>query len=147
MRILILTLLLGFTPLIANANPHDVYGIWLTEAGDGHIEISDCGDGTPCGVLVWVDPIKLSTDRDAQNPDPMLQERPLVGVPIVWGYDAGRNSWRRGQIYNPEDGKTFSSSMKKLENGNLKVKGCLGPLCITNIWTHVDQSSGKGGPS
>lgn len=138
---------LGFTPLIANANPHDVYGLWLTEAGDGWVEITDCGDGTPCGVLVWVDPVKSSTDRDGQNPDPMLRERALVGVPIVWGYDAGRSNWRRGQIYNPVDDKTFSSSLKKLENGNLRVKGCLGPLCVSNIWTPVNLFSGKEGPS
>jgi len=145
MKTLFLTLLIGLTPAIANADPYNVYGLWLTEAGDGHVEITDCGDGTPCGALVWVDFTETPTDRDAQNPDPTLQERSLIGVPIVWGYDAGRRNWQRGRIYNPEDGKTFASSLQRLENGNLRVKGCFGPLCVTNIWTPVNQPASEVG--
>jgi len=145
MKTLILILSTCLMPMMAIANPLDVYGLWLTEAGDAHVEITDCGDGTPCGALVWVDPTGTPIDRDAQNPDATLQKRPLIGVQIVGGYKAGRRTWRQGRIYNPEDGKTFASSLRRLESGDLRVKGCLGPLCITNIWTPVDQpASGAG---
>jgi len=129
----------------AKADPLDVYGLWLTEAGDGHVNITDCGDGTPCGALVWVDPAQTPINRDVKNPDLKLRNRPLIGVPIIWGYRAGRRIWRNGRIYNPDDGKTFGSSLQRLENGNLKVKGCLGPLCVTNLWTPVNQLASEEG--
>lgn len=145
MKTLFLALSIGLTPVIANAELLDVHGLWLTEAKDGHVKITDCGDGTPCGTLVWVAPATTPTDRDAQNPDAELQDRALIGIPIVWGYEAGRRAWGRGRIYNPEDGKTFRSSLRRLENGNLQVKGCLGPICITNIWTPVEVPLGQAG--
>lgn len=137
MKTYCLTFIAGLMPMLAHANTLDVYGLWLTEAKDGHVEITDCGDGSPCGTLVWIDPAKSPTLHDERNRDIALQDRPLIGVPIVWGYVAGRGEWRRGRIYNPEDGKTFGSSMKRLSNGTLRVRGCLGPICITNIWTPI----------
>ncbi len=131
-------------PTSVFAAAHDVYGLWLTEARDGHVEISDAGDGTPIGTLVWVDPQSTDTQQDARNLDEALRSRPLVGVPIVWGFVKGKSGWRRGHIYNPEDGKTFRSSMALQDDGSLKVKGCLGPFCRTNFWTPV-RSSSKGG--
>lgn len=141
MKTLFLTLAAAIMSTTAYANSLDVYGLWLTEAKDGHVEITDCGDGTPCGRLVWIDPLKEPTERDARNRDTALQDRPLLGVPIVWDYAARRSEWRGGRIYNPEDGKTFGSSMRRLRNGTLRVKGCLGPVCITNIWTPLDPAA------
>jgi uncharacterized protein (DUF2147 family) len=125
----------------AMADPHDVYGLWLSAAKDGHIEIQDCGDATPCGDLVWADPARTDTDLDARNRDPSLRTRKLIGVPIVQGFERVPKGWRSGEIYNPEDGKTFAASLEKLPDGTLKVKGCIGPLCRTNIWTPVDAKS------
>lgn len=129
--------LIGLFPISAQANHSDVFGLWLSEAKDGHIQISDCGDGTPCGALVWIDPETADTTLDARNKDRNLRTRPLLGVPIIWGYKRSKNGWKAGKIYNPEDGKTFRSSVKQHSENSLKVKGCLGPLCITNIWTRV----------
>lgn len=126
-------------PSTANADTFDVYGLWLTQAETAHIEVTDCGDGTPCGALTWVDPVIAETGIDVRNVNSSLRSRPLVGVPIVWGYARGKKNWRGGHIYNPEDGKTFKSTMRLQKNGTLKVKGCLGPLCITNIWTPVQS--------
>lgn len=141
MKILYLALITALCSYTACASSLDVYGLWLTEAKDGHVEIIDCGDGTPCGNLVWIDPLKAPTERDTRNRNTARQNRPLIGVPIVWDYVARRGEWREGRIYNPEDGKTFGSSMRRLENGTLRVKGCLGPICITNIWTPLDKAA------
>ena len=139
MKSLLVALVAVLFPAIALADPPNVYGVLLSEAQDGLIEISDCGDATPCGALIWIDPAKSPTDTDARNRDQHLRDRALIGVPIVWGYKYSRSEWRGGQIYNPEDGKTFKSSMKRLADGTLKVKGCLGPICISNIWTPVRE--------
>lgn len=137
--------LLSFAFLASSSSAHsssfDVYGLWLTQAEDAHIEVADCGDGTPCGSLVWVDPLIWQEDVDARNANEVLRTRPLIDVSIVWGYTRGRKAWRSGHIYNPEDGKTFKSTMRLQEDGTLKVKGCLGLVCITNIWTPVQNHS------
>lgn len=140
MKALILTVVSILISQTAYPDSLDVYGLWLTEAKDGHVEITDCGDGTPCGHLVWVDPEKGPTERDERNRNVTLRDRPLIGVPIVWNYSARRGAWRGGRIYNPEDGKTFRSSMRRLANGTLQVKGCIGPACITNIWTPLNPT-------
>lgn len=139
MRKVLLSVAMLAVPVFAHAEAFDVYGRWLTQAGDAHIDVTDCGDGTPCGALAWVDPKTTDIDRDARNANASLRERPLIGVPIVWGYARGKKDWRGGRIYNPEDGKTFNSKMRLQENGMLRVQGCLGPICITNIWTPVPK--------
>ncbi|MEM7661785.1 MAG: DUF2147 domain-containing protein [Pseudomonadota bacterium] len=127
------------TTLVAPAcgDSHAVFGTWLTEAGDGHVEISDCGDGTPCGVLVWVDPDLTPSAYDTRNPDEALRSRPLIGTPIVWGYERSKKNWRGGAVYNPEDGKTFRSTIERADDASIRVTGCLGPICRSNIWTKV----------
>jgi uncharacterized protein (DUF2147 family) len=47
--------------------------------------------------------------------------------------DAGKE-WA-GQIYDPRRGKVFKSTMVKLANGNLRVKGCVAFFCQSVIFT------------
>ena len=134
---------LALWPATAMAQPDalDVYGVWLTDTEDAHIEITDCGDDSPCGSLIWVDPDSTPTLADAQNPDPALRERPLIGLQIISGYERGKKQWAGGRIYNPEDGKTYRSTLKRLGSGTLRVRGCGGPICRTNIWTAVSSQA------
>jgi uncharacterized protein (DUF2147 family) len=64
------------------------------------------------------------------------RNRPLVGVPIPTGLrPQGANKWSGGQIYNPEDGKTYDANVS-LEGANiLKVQGCMLIECRTKTWT------------
>jgi uncharacterized protein (DUF2147 family) len=125
---------------VAHAESHEVFGLWLTEAKDGHVSIEDCGDSTPCGKLVWVSSESPESELDLRNKDETLQGRARLGVPIIWGFEKAKKNWKNGKIYNPEDGKTFNSTVRKLEDGTLKVKGCVGPICITNIWTPITNT-------
>lgn len=128
-------------PSSAYASPHDVFGLWTSEAKDGHIEISDCGNGSPCGVLAWVDPRKGGATLDVRNRDKDLRGRPLIGVPIIWNFEHSKKGWRSGKIYNPEDGKIFTAHVKRQDLNHLQVKGCLGVMCITNIWTRFPPTT------
>lgn len=140
MRKLVLCVTIMALRSTASADTFNVYGLWFTQAKDAHIEVTDCGDGTPCGALVWVDPAMTLYQHDIRNADDGQRGRPLIGVPIVWGYVRGQREWHSGQIYNPEYGKTYASSMRLQEDGTLKVKGCLGVLCITNTWTPLQSN-------
>ena len=78
-----------------------------------------------------------STPVDGNNPDPELAGRPLVGVQMLHGFKEKSGRWKSGKIYNPENGKTYKSKLKLLENGDLEVKGCIGPICQGQTWTPV----------
>ncbi len=119
----------------------DVEGVWLTEAGSSKVEITDCGDGTPCGAIIWIDPASVLPENegkilmDDNNPDASLRGQTLVGLQILHSFREGRNNWRRGKIYDPESGKTYGSGLRLNDDGTLNVKGCIGPLCQNQTWT------------
>ncbi len=126
----------------AFADPRfEVEGVWLTPDGDSKVEIYDCGDGTPCGRVVWIDPEALEapdtpdTVTDRNNPDPELRSRPVVGLIMLSEFERGRSRWKSGRIYDPETGRTYGSRLKQLDDGRLEVKGCVGPICITQRWS------------
>lgn len=128
---------------VAMADGQDVHGRWLVEDGNAVIEIADCGDGTPCGTLQWVDMSEASSDRDINNPDDELNGRPLIGMPMLWGFRKKGDSWGRGKIYDPESGKTYGSNLKRRKDGNLRVKGCVGPFCQTQVWSTAPEGLGE----
>jgi uncharacterized protein (DUF2147 family) len=118
----------------------DITGRWRTVMHGALVDISDCGDGTPCGRLVWVDgAISDGAVADARNPDRALRARPLIGTPILWGFRHGSEGWESGRLYNPQTGQTFRSSLRAVSRGGLRVTGCLGPLCRSQVWRRADD--------
>lgn len=120
----------------------DVEGVWLTPATTSKVAITDCGDGTPCGSIAWIDSAALRPDQiaaggawDENNPDESLRKRPLIGVTILNNFQRKNNQWKKGRIYDPNDGKSYRSNIRLKNNGTLEVKGCVGPFCQTQIWT------------
>lgn len=121
----------------AQSGTLDVAGRWLMPEENSIIEVYDCGDGTPCGRVDWVldDGENLVTDN--HNKDPELQGRPLEGVMIVYGFERAKDGWTGGKIYNPENGKTYGAKMRLEDEGQLLVKGCVGPICRGMTWTEA----------
>ena len=120
----------------------DVEGVWLTDEKTSKIEITDCGDGTPCGKIAWIDEAALSPEqiaaggaKDKNNPDPALRDQFLVGVTMVDGFERKKDRWKNGRIYDPNDGKSYRSALRLKKDGTLEVKGCIGPFCRSLIWT------------
>jgi uncharacterized protein (DUF2147 family) len=127
------------SPALA-ADPH---GVWLTEPGTSRIRIADCG-GALCGTIVWLkDPNDAETQKpklDKFNADASKRSRPLMGVTIVIGMKpAGTDKWS-GQVYNAEDGKTYSGSVTMQGANALKLEGCAlgGLLCKAQTWSRVN---------
>ena len=130
----------------AHADPLDVYGMWATQAGSAHVSIEDCGDGTPCGTVVWMDPASMregltpEAATDENNPDPALRDQPVLGLTMLSSFERKKRDWRGGTIYDPESGKSYGSRSKRLESGELQVKGCVGPICQTQVWSPVEDA-------
>jgi uncharacterized protein (DUF2147 family) len=111
----------------------DIHGLWINnkdvEKQKFAVMVEDCGNKL-CGRLYWLKK-PLSGDglpkRDKHNPNEALRDRPLCGLQILTGFQyASDNTWNAGEIYNPDDGLTFSSTMKLAPEGSLKIRGYVG---------------------
>lgn len=133
MRYVVLTSFL-FLPVPAFAADIDVAGIWWTEDKGAKVEITDCGDGTPCGSLIWTEE---ENPLDGNNPDPALRDKPLIGAKMFWGFKAKKDKWTGGKIYDARSGKTYKSKLKLNEDGSLNLKGCIAFICQGETWTRA----------
>jgi uncharacterized protein (DUF2147 family) len=130
----------------ARADRAAIDGVWLTDQGDGIVELKECGSAI-CGTVYAI--IRLPNPSrpplDARNENPELRERALCGVPIVGGMRAlGADSWGEGWVYDPHTGKTYDAEIT-LENPNLlSIRGYLRVKLIgrTVSWTRA-----KGAPN
>ncbi len=118
----------------------DAIGVWSTDEGKSHVKIEPCGDKL-CGKIIWLKEPKTEKGidkTDKRNEDAALRGRKIVGLELISGFvPDGPNEWDDGKIYNPQDGKTYSSSMTLVKPDTLEVKGCLLMFCKTQTWTKV----------
>lgn len=106
-----------------------VVGYWLTAEETSQVEIfRKAEDGKYYGRLVWLDE-PLDEDGkpkvDDQNPDRSKQNQPLLGLELLKGfsYDASKNEWSGGTIYDPENGRTYTAFFRLDGNNTLRLKG------------------------
>ncbi|MBD2768324.1 DUF2147 domain-containing protein [Hymenobacter sp. BT664] len=139
---LFVALVLGIARM-ASAQTMSPLGIWTNSEKKATFEIYKCGD-LLCGKIVTLtlpnDPATGKPKTDAQNPDPKLKSRPLLGLVFMQGFKYDdENKWDNGKIYDPKSGKTYSCYMK-MENANtMEVKGYIGFSLIgkSQTWTRV----------
>jgi uncharacterized protein (DUF2147 family) len=121
----------------------DPTGVWLTQPGTSRIRVADCG-GALCGTIIWLkepnDPDTGKAKTDKHNSDAARRSRPLMGVQIMLGMKpAGDGKWT-GQVYNAEDGKTYSGNLTFSGGNSLQLQGCAlgGLVCKSQTWTKVN---------
>ncbi len=126
----------------AQAASADPTGIWRkSEQGErpGKFEIYRCGSGKRylCAKIVWLkDPLyKGKPLHDIRNENPRMRDRPILGLPIMQGLvPSGANQWK-GNIYNPEDGNTYSVTLTLVSRNQIHIRGCKGwILCGERTW-------------
>jgi uncharacterized protein (DUF2147 family) len=121
----------------------DPIGTWHTEEGKATVRIAACGPAL-CGSIVSLkdanDPETGKPKTDKNNADAGLRNRPMIGVLIVLGMKPGgtANKWS-GQVYNAEDGKTYSGSLTLQDANTIKLEGCIlgGLVCKAATWTRA----------
>jgi uncharacterized protein (DUF2147 family) len=136
-----LFVLLTAVPALVNGMaPNPITGIWLTHSDKGIIRISSCGAGV-CGALVALGPgsPKDAPHNDYRNNNPTLRNRPLTGLQIIENAKPEGDHWT-GSIYSPEDGRSYTASFAPVGDGTLRVRGCWGFLCLTQIWKPANRS-------
>jgi uncharacterized protein (DUF2147 family) len=116
----------------------DATGDWLVADGTARISIADCG-GALWGVVSWE---AAPGGVDEKNPDPAKRSRPILAMPVLIGMQAsGPNEWA-GQIYNSENGKTYSGGLSLINPHMLRVRGCVfAILCGGENWTRSELTA------
>jgi uncharacterized protein (DUF2147 family) len=123
--------LAGITGPALSAEP---MGDWLVAGKLAAIRVAHCGNAL-CGNIAWT---KGPPGTDRNNPDPAKRNRSMIGLPIILNMKpAGANRWE-GEIYNAEDGKTYSGRISLASENVLRIEGCvLGFLCGGQDWTRA----------
>jgi uncharacterized protein (DUF2147 family) len=117
----------------AGSPPADPVGEWLVAKQIARIRIVNCNERL-WGVVAW----EARPGTDAKNPDTRLRNRPTLGMPILLGMTRTKPNQWDGEIYNSEDGRTYSANISLANPDTLKVQGCvLGFLCGGENWTRV----------
>ncbi len=133
----ILFLITGFA-LTSYSNSNAVLGIWLTQIKDAKIEIYQ-KQTQYYGRVVWLAEPKDDEGNpkvDKNNPNTKLKTRPVLNMDILSGFIYDDGEWTGGTIYDPKDGATYECKLW-IEEGNLMVRGYLGWLFDTKIWTRA----------
>jgi uncharacterized protein (DUF2147 family) len=133
-----LTALAVSTPALALKNPPEsILGEWVTQKEEGRppgrIKFVRAQDGTFTGILTW----SAEPRKDANNHDPKLRDRPLVGSVLMWHLTYDDGEYVDGYVYNPEDGGTYRMKAEVLNPESLKIRGYLGISLFgqSKIWT------------
>lgn len=122
-------------------NPDAIVGVWKTGEGNAMVRIYKNGDKYQ-GKVVWLkepdDPETGKPKLDKNHPDESVRGRAILGLVNIWGFTyKGKNQWDEGNIYDPKNGNTYSSTIKMPNPNTLEVRGFIGVSLIgrTDNWT------------
>ncbi|OFX03406.1 MAG: hypothetical protein A3D94_21135 [Alphaproteobacteria bacterium RIFCSPHIGHO2_12_FULL_66_14] len=153
MRRVFLSVLLAVLAPVASAQSPSVMGTWLTASGVAQVKIEPCATpatGALCGFIVGLinpkgpDGVVVAPDvaTDYRNENPALRSRKVLGMPLIWGFKktSNPNAFEDGQIYNGENGKTYSANISLQPDGTLRLRGYVGSSMFgeTQVWKRVN---------
>ena len=125
-------------------DPDRLVGRWLSAKKKNQVQIYKQGDRY-YGKLIWtadpIDPVTKVAKLDKRNPDEKLRTRPVMNLPIITNLAyKGNNVWADGQIYNPEDGRTYGCELTLQDANTLSLHGFMFGMSFlgrTSLWTRV----------
>lgn len=142
-----LTLLIfAFVSILFSAKAHknadDIVGVWLTGSGKAHVKIDKVGNYY-FGRIVWLkDPLNdLGKPKlDKNNEDVTKRNKAIMGMQLLGGFEwKNDNLWDNGNIYDPENGKTYKCKLDLENLSTMNVRGFIGISLFgrTDIWKKV----------
>lgn len=139
--------------LSANLNAQDngdkLLGVWEPSHGKAKVKIEKIGSKY-YGKIVWLkipnDPETNAPKVDKNNPDEKMRSTPLRGYRILKDFEyTGENEWTKGTIYDPENGNTYSCTIKMTDENTLDIRGYIGISALgrTDIWKRLKMPTKK----
>ncbi|MBW7866540.1 MAG: DUF2147 domain-containing protein [Candidatus Hydrogenedentes bacterium] len=126
-----------------------IVGTWLTEKGEVRVKIERDGDGKFFGTIVWMnepvypegDPEAGKPCRDRENPDKARRNDPILGMRLLSGFEFdGKNTWKKGTVYDAETGNTYKATLTLAGPDSLKLRGYIGISLLGRNTTWTRQS-------
>ena len=140
----ILLLVATFTGLKAQ-DADKIVGTYRADYANNssRIKIEKAADGTYFGKAIWV---KDCLDKDGnkvldkKNPDKSLRSIPVDRIKILWNlkYNAEKNNWEGGKIYDPTRGIRANATINFQPNGKLRVRGSVMGIGESVYWDKLD---------
>lgn len=116
-------------------------GTWYDDSGQGAVEVYICAEAPNklCGRIIWLkEPLNDQgvPKHDRHNPDAANQNRPICGLPMIWGLGLmSDGSFDGGKIYDPKTGKTYDVALKLAQPDKLTITGYLGMKMLGKSFT------------
>lgn len=129
MRLMALALLLALSTGAHAETSLTPIGLWQNPKGTIMVRTRNCGQQL-CGNIVWAGPKAVADARDAGVTT-------LIGTELLVNYrPTGRGHWT-GQVYVPDQGRRFYSTIEQKNANSLKISGCIlgGLICKHQEWT------------
>ena len=133
-----------------NAGAASATGFWTNPRQSVAVHVEECG-GSLCGRIVWLKKPRNADGelkRDTENPRPERRDALLCGLRILGGFSPSNDGrWTGGWVYNPDDGKTYRSTLEPKEDGHLDVRGyvLLPMFGRSQTWSRLEQPPGDCG--
>lgn len=152
-KTLLFTLVVLFLSTFAftqdSAEADRLTGVWEPSNGKVKVKIDKIGEKY-YGKIVWLrEPIDPATNEpkvDRNNPDEKLTSTPLRGYRILKDFTyTGKNEWSEGTIYDPENGSTYSCTIKMSDENTLEIRGYIGISALgrSDVWKRLQMPSKK----
>ncbi|MEI4232345.1 DUF2147 domain-containing protein [Roseovarius sp. D22-M7] len=113
---------------LASAEP--AIGTWQTQPDKkgqiAHVQVTKC-DAALCGEIV------RTYDSDG---DRITTEN--VGKRVFWDVTPTGDGEYRGRAWVPAHDRVYAARMDLKGKDRLKVSGCLGPICQSQLWARVE---------
>lgn len=137
---------------VPSAPPAPIEGTWRTllqsEVTIGPCELGFCGhlstivvpEGMLSGAEAEAAAAMAPEDYfDERNENPALRNRPMLGLQILTLWHGKEAHIYDGEIYNPEDGRTYSGFIEMVGPDTLRLNGCVlfNVVCRGEDWTRV----------
>ena len=106
-------------------------GEWWTPDNDGRIIFFKSGEtysGKVSGFKKPNDPETGKPRLDKHNPDPLLRNRPIMGMVLFYNfeYSASNDKYINGNLYDSDHGKKYSCWIKLIDKNVLELHGFVG---------------------
>jgi uncharacterized protein (DUF2147 family) len=113
------------------AKAEAIHGTWENPTGDVRVVTQPCGTEL-CGKVSWASELAKKDASDGGTPQ-------LVGTSLLRNYRETKPGHWRGNVFVPDLGETYYSTIKQLDANRIKISGCIlgGLLCKSQIWRKI----------
>ncbi len=125
----ITTLALLLPPQAARAEtPAAIAGDWATPGLGAVVRLGPCANSsnTLCGRLLW------AWDEGSMRPN-------ATGSMMLRNAAWRDGAFRDGELLNPEDGRTYRGEIRIEGRDALRLRGCAGPFCQSQVWRRLES--------